>query len=58
MCSGCVAKVTPFLNEVLGKGTWTIDYLNPSKTLTVVGSIDHEEVIQAVAKAGYKAEVL
>lgn len=57
-CSGCVAKVTPFLNEVLGEDNWEVDYNNPSKVLTVVGEKNTAKVIQAVEKAGYKAEVL
>lgn len=57
-CSGCVAKVTPFLNEALGGNKWEVDYNNPSKVLTVIGENDKGKVIQAVEKAGYKAEVL
>jgi copper chaperone len=57
-CSGCVAKVTPFLNEALGEDNWEVDYTNPSKILTVVGENDKGRVIHAVEKAGYKAEVL
>lgn len=57
-CSGCVAKVTPFLNEVLGEDNWEVDYNNPSKILTVVGEINNRKVIEAVEKAGYKAESL
>ena len=57
-CSGCVAKVTPFLNEALGEDNWEVDYNNPSKILTVVGENDKGRVVQAVEKAGYKAEVL
>jgi copper chaperone CopZ len=57
-CSGCVAKVTPFLNEALGEATWEVDYNNPSKILTVVGEKDQAKVIQALEKAGYKAEKL
>ena len=55
-CSGCVAKVTPFLNEALGEDNWEVDYNNPSKILTVVGERDQAKVIQAVEKAGFKAE--
>jgi len=58
MCSGCVAKVTPFLNEALGEDNWEVDYNNPSKVLTVIGEKDNSKVIQAVGKAGYKAEIL
>lgn len=57
-CSGCVEKVTPFLNEALGEGNWEVDYNNPSKVLTVAGEKDKTKVIQAVEKAGYKAETL
>jgi copper chaperone len=57
-CSGCVAKVTPFLNEALGEDNWEVDYNNPQKVLTVVGEEDKTKVIQAVEKAGYKAETL
>ena len=57
-CSGCVAKVTPFLNEALGEDNWGVDYNNPSKILTVIGEKNNAKVIQAVEKAGYKAEKL
>ena len=57
-CSGCVAKVTPFLNEAVGENNWEVDYNNPSKVLTVAGEKDHAKVIEAVEKAGYKAEKL
>jgi copper chaperone CopZ len=57
-CSGCVAKVTPFLNEALGEDNWEVDYNNPSKILTVVGEDDKTKVIEAVERAGYKAESL
>lgn len=57
-CSGCIATVTPFLNEALGEDKWEVDINNPSKILTVVGEKDGEKVIQAVKKAGYNAEKL
>jgi copper chaperone len=57
-CSGCVAKVTPFLNEALGEANWEVDYNNPAKVMTVVGEKDKEKIIQAVERAGYKAEAL
>ena len=55
-CSGCLAKATPYLNEALGEDNWEVDYNNPSKVLTVVGEQDAAKVIEAVEKAGYKAE--
>lgn len=57
-CSGCVTKVTPFLNEALGEDNWEVDYNNPSKILTVIGERDQTKVIHALEKAGYKAEAL
>jgi copper chaperone len=57
-CSGCIATVTPFLDEALGKDSWQVDINNPSKVLTVTAEKDANKVIQAIEKAGYKAEKL
>jgi hypothetical protein len=53
-----VAKVTPFLNDAFGEDNWEVDTNNPSKVLTVLGESDQTKVIQAVERAGYKAEKL
>ncbi|HLO70415.1 MAG TPA: hypothetical protein VK167_06080 [Flavipsychrobacter sp.] len=57
-CMGCVANATPHLNKIVGKDNWEVDIQNPEKILSVVsdGYITPEEVINAVVKAGYKAE--
>lgn len=55
-CAGCVAKVTPFLNEAVGESNWNVDYENPQKVLTITSETEKAKVIQAVEKAGYKAE--
>lgn len=56
-CSGCVAKVTPSLNETVGENNWKVDTQNPNKILTVSGTeVNKNEVIRAVQKAGFKAE--
>ena len=34
-CGGCIATVTPFLNESVGAGNWQVDTRNPDKILTV-----------------------
>lgn len=59
-CSGCVAIVTPFLNEVAGERNWQVDTENPDKVLVVTAekALSEEEVIRALEKAGYKAEGL
>ena len=57
-CSGCVAKVTPFLNEALGENNWQVDTNDPAKILTVAGERDKARIIHAVEKAGFKADPL
>jgi copper chaperone CopZ len=57
MCGSCIAKVTPVLNEEIGEGNWKVDTQNPKKILTVTNeSLNEKEIINAVEKAGYKAE--
>jgi copper chaperone len=59
MCAACIAKVTPTLNETAGEANWKVDIQNPKKILTITtNQLSDEEVIKAVAKAGYKAEKL
>jgi len=55
-CSGCVATVTPHLNEVAGEDNWQVDLTDPSKLLTVTGDVEEEKVKEALRKAGYNAE--
>jgi copper chaperone CopZ len=57
-CSGCVAKVAPFLNETVGTDNWQVDTQNPDKLLSIGAneSISPENIIKAVKEAGYKAE--
>lgn len=57
-CEGCIAKVTPFLNDAVGNGNWDVDLQNPAKTLTVKNQTDADQIKTAVEKAGYKAEKL
>ncbi len=58
-CSGCVAKVTPVLNNNEEIKEWSVDTANPSKVLTVQTEyLNEEEVKDLVAKAGFKAESL
>lgn len=59
MCSSCIAKVTPVLNEAIGENNWKVDTLNSKKVLRVTTeSLSEKDVISAVEKAGYKAESL
>jgi copper chaperone CopZ len=57
MCGSCIAKVTPVLNETFGENNWKVDTQNRKKILTVsTGDTNVNEIINAVEKAGYKAE--
>ena len=56
-CSGCVATVTPVLNETFGEKNWEVDIKDPKKILTVSSdSLDERNVKATLEKAGYKAE--
>lgn len=58
-CSGCIATVTPALNEVAGADNWEVDLQSPDKILTVsADAVDKSQIRQAIEKAGYKAEEL
>lgn len=58
-CGGCVATVTPYLNQAVGEGNWQVDTQNPNKVLTVkTEGVTPEAVQQAVQQAGFKAEPL
>lgn len=56
-CGGCIAKVTPFLNEMPGIENWQVDIDNPEKILSVeTEKATPAEVIKTVEKAGFRAE--
>jgi len=55
-CSGCVAAVTPNLNEAVGENNWSVDINNPSKILNVEADAAEDVIMEAVRKAGYKIE--
>ncbi|CAD5264749.1 MULTISPECIES: heavy-metal-associated domain-containing protein [unclassified Imperialibacter] len=58
-CTGCIEKVTPFLNEAAGAEKWEVDLKNPEKILTVhAEGVTSEQISQAIQKAGYVAEVI
>lgn len=57
-CSGCVATVTPGLNEAVGANNWQVDLQSADRVLTVnTNDKDKEkDVIKKLQDAGYKAE--
>jgi copper chaperone len=58
-CSGCIAKVTPYLNETEGIKQWSVDTNNPNKILSIeMDSLSEDEIKNVVTKAGFKIEEL
>ena len=58
-CSGCVAKVTPALDQNEEIKDWKVDTNNPNKILTVeTESLDEEQIKSIVENVGFKAEGL
>ncbi len=57
-CGGCVATVTPFLNEIEDISHWEVDTTNKDKILTVETEINEQQIIETVLKAGFKIEPL
>ncbi len=58
-CGGCVAKVTPFLNQLEEVENWKVDTANPDKILTVVGEVLTCELVETTVKqAGFEIEQL
>ena len=55
-CTGCLATVTPHLNEAAGENNWQVELDNPQKILTVETDKDDSEIISAIKKAGFEAE--
>jgi len=58
-CGGCLAKVTPFLNDANGIRHWDVDTTNKDKILSLHSEgISEQEVIQTVEEAGFKIELI
>jgi len=58
-CGGCIAKVTPSLNQTEGIEKWEVDITNPQKILTVeTSTLKVDDIIQVLKKVGYNAEKL
>lgn len=58
-CSGCVAKVTPFLNPLVGENQWEVDTTTKDKILTVTSdNLDEKTLLEQVKNAGFKIESL
>jgi copper chaperone CopZ len=58
-CTGCIAKVTPVLNELLGENNWEVDLRTKEKKLRIKeGDIENARIQESLKQVGYKAEIL
>lgn len=58
-CMGCIAAVTPALNETVGSNNWEVDLMSPERWLTVSSeTADAQMVVAALQEVGYKAETV
>ncbi len=57
-CGGCIAAVTPHLNNLSEIEKWEVDTQNPDKVLTIQGKerLNEESIVDTLEKAGYKAD--
>ena len=58
-CGGCIATLTPHLNQVKGIVSWNVDTTDPLKIMTVeTEGINAEEITSIMKTAGYQAEFI
>jgi copper chaperone CopZ len=58
-CGGCVATVTPFLDQESNIEDWKVDTGSPDKVLTVSGrDLDPQRIKNLLKEAGFKADIL
>ncbi|MBS1665368.1 MAG: copper chaperone [Bacteroidetes bacterium] len=59
-CLGCVAKVTPILDAIIGGQNWEVDLTSPDRILTITApeTLADIEIITAIEKVGFKATKL
>ncbi len=57
-CNHCIAKITPFLEEIKSISNWEVDTASEEKILTVTGNdITADEIQEALKKAGYNSSI-
>jgi len=57
-CKHCIAKITPFLDELNSIGKWEVDTNSPDKILSVQGDdITADEIQNVLKRAGYNSSI-
>ena len=57
-CAGCVAKLTPCMDELLPHGDWQVDLNSPDKVVTVTTGLPAGKIVEVIESAGFKAQLL
>lgn len=55
-CGGCLEKVTPELNVLVGEGNWEVDLQNTPKVLTVNTEVSEQEIKNIFEAKGFQAD--
>ena len=54
-CGSCIAKIQDDMNQLLGKGNWSVDTTLPNKPMTFSAQVDVEEVLELLDEFNMKA---
>jgi len=58
-CDNCVAKITPYMDDISEIVNWKVDLEDPNKVLTAQGeNLSPDKIEEALAEAGYTSELL
>lgn len=56
-CAGCIEKVTPVLNPLVGSENWKVDTENPQKILTIESdTVSETTLAEQLKNVGYTIE--
>ncbi len=56
-CDGCIATVTPILDQAVGAGNWSVDLGSPLRTLALSNvAVSPNEIKARLATVGYQAD--
>lgn len=58
-CGGCIATITPFMDQEKGIFNWSVDLTNSQRILTVeTENISSNEIVAIMQKAGFQAQFI
>ncbi len=59
-CGGCIAAVTPVLDNLKGVDKWAVDTTTPEKVLTIetADGLEADQVVTALKAKGYQADLI